>query len=165
MIRQNETASEQAHGYGGSLLRKEDLCRFIGALAVAAVGVSIALCIAALLFPITAPLSGSNLEILPSQQLQAQPEPREKGFLALAAVLGFLGALAGAVRSPMRQVPRLWHWLLLASLVPGLNLWIGLVMTHPAGIFYAALALLHSLAVVVLFARWHSGQGAGTDAA
>ena len=138
---------------------KEDIYRFISALACVAVGVSFALCLAAQFFPVSAPLSGSNLEILPSAQGQAQAEPREKGFLALASVFGFLGGIFGAYRPPFKIAPRRWHWVLLGSLVPVLNFWIGLVMSNPSATLPAAAALVYSIVVVLFFSRLRSKSG------
>lgn len=161
MTQKQDDAVRSDDGNTRNLFRKDDFYRFIGALAFAAVGVSVALCLAAQLFPASAPLSGSNLEILPSMQGQAQAEPREKGFLALAAVFGFLGAMAGAYRTPARIAPKRWHWVLLGSLVPGLNFWIGLVMSNPSAAPQAVAALIHSIIVVLILSRLRSDPGAG----
>ena len=160
MTQNQDDAVQPSSGKMKHLLHINDFYRFIGALAFAAVGVSFALCLAAHLFPVSAPLSGSNLEILPSMQGQAQAEPREKGFLALAAVFGFLGAMAGAYRPPFRIAPKRWHWVLLGSLVPGLNFWIGLVMSNPSGTPPAVAALVHSIIVVLILSRLRSDPGA-----
>jgi len=142
--------SERASVREPGLLDTDGLRSFVGALVLTALGVSLALCVATLVSPITAPLSGSNLEIVPSLQRLAHPEPREKNFLFLAAILGSVGALVGAFRTPLKSTPDVRSLLILATLVPGFNIWIGLAMSHPSGISFASIALLHSLVAIVL---------------
>lgn len=145
------------------VLDREALAKMFGAVAFAALGVSVALCIASIFFPVSAPLSGSNLEIVPSLQRLAHPEPREKGFLFLAAVLGFLGSLIGAGRARAAEPTNVRKLLILLTLVPGLNIWIGLAMSHSYGIAYALLALLHSLAIIKLIVRCDPDETAGNN--
>ena len=160
MTKKKDVAVQGANADMRVLFNKDDFYRFIGALAFAAVGVSFALCLAAQLFPVSAPLSGSNLDILPSMQGQAQAEPREKGFLVLAAVFGFLGAMVGAYRHPFRIAPKRWHWVLLGSLVPVLNFCIGFVMSSPSATPQAVAVLIHSAVVVLIFSHPRSDPGA-----
>jgi len=164
MTQKRDNAIESEERCAGNLLHKHDFYRFIGALVFAAVGVSVALFMAAQLFPVSAPLSGSNLEILPSMQGQAQAEPREKGLLVLAAMFGLIGAIVGACRSPFKQDPKRWHWILLGSLVPGLNLWIGLVMASQSATPQAVAALVHSVIVALIFSRLCADPGVSRNA-
>lgn len=145
-----QSDSESAAARPSGSLDTDGWRSLIGAVAGTAVGVSLALCVSALLWPITEPPSGSNLEIVPSLQRLATPEPREKNFLFLAGIFGCVGAVVGAFRTPLKSTPDFRSLLILATLVPGLNIWIGLVMSYSPSISFASLALLHSMAATVL---------------
>ena len=141
-----------------------DFGSFLYALASGALGVSIALLVSTVLFSITAPLSGSNLEIVTSLQRLATSEPREKGFLFLASILGCIGAFTGASCAPVRSVPKARALLGVLTLGPRLNIWVSLAMLNNDGIFYAALGILQSLVVLVVIIKCQTKVEPSTNA-
>jgi hypothetical protein len=75
-----------------------NIAPFIAAVIGASSGVLIAVAIACWLYPISATWAPFNDELLRSTWSQLRPEPRESKMLALAAILGVVGAMLGAQR-------------------------------------------------------------------
>jgi hypothetical protein len=116
------------------------------ALFGALVGVWMALILATLYFETASPntLSGAASLLLPSSWAQITTEPREKGFLALAAIMGVLGALSATWQRPLVQRPVTLgsaFFLIVTVLVTNLASWTALSKTDafPLVVAYGAL--------------------------
>jgi hypothetical protein len=123
------------------LVGRPELDALTAAAFLAAVGVMLALCASVPLWPLPADFTGVHAHILDSSTQQLRLEPREKGFLALAAAAGFCAAfLALALRRP--RITCSWRTCaLLAVVVLVVNFASGLVLNYATGMRLVLAAL------------------------
>lgn len=126
---------------------KDDLEQMITAAVFGAIGATLALLLAALFWPPPEVLSAAahHPYMLPSQHEQVRVEPREKAFLALAASLGFLGALAGVSVRRLRVHISKRCLLIVGLVVPVLNLCADPALNQPSGATWALVGLVAEL--------------------
>src|SRR5688572_6598417 len=108
---------------------------------IGAIGVMLALCAAALFWPLPGQFVGAHDVILDSHLHQVRVEPREKAFLALAVALGFSMALAAIIfRKP--HVDFSWRTLtILAPVAPLLNVCCGPALNEVTGVWWSLAGL------------------------
>lgn len=111
------------------MLERRELAGVVNALMFAAAGVVVALLIASWTSPVSERIAPVANDLLPSTWTQIRSEPREKIFLALAAVLGTLAALIGARTRPLGDAVGWPVVAFLVALVPSVNALCGLALS------------------------------------
>jgi hypothetical protein len=132
----------------GLLIKRRDLDRLTAAAFAAAVGVMLALCVAAAFWPAPHQFTGSHAVILDSMLGAQRVEPREKVFFVLAVAIGFVVSLAALLtQRPVIACSRR-TLALLAAVVAAFNLCCHHALNDPSGAMWA----LGGLAAVLLLA-------------
>lgn len=135
------------HGSECAILDVADLDYVASAVCVSAIGVMVALGLAAALWPPPGLLTETHPVVVSSQLAQLRLEPREKGFLALAIVLGGLGGcLALMRRQPLVRFSPLSVAMLIA-LIPLFAVCCDHALNGPAGLWWGIAGVAGTVAL------------------